>query len=250
LVFVLFTPIQAFPARAQEITVSAAIAFKESFVELGNAFETGQKGVRVRFNFGASGDLARQSAAGAPVEVFASTGLREMDELDQKGATIPGSRVNFAGNRMVLAIPVGSKAHLAAFSDLTRKEVQKIAIGNPRTVPAGRYAEELIRKLNLWEPLKDKLIFAENVRQVLDYVVRNEVDAGLVYATDALIRTKELKMVLPAPEGSHSPVVYPIAAVKNRKNEKTARAFIAWVNSAEGKRILIRYGFRTLEDNK
>ncbi|RPH86420.1 MAG: hypothetical protein EHM75_07965 [Desulfobacteraceae bacterium] len=105
MVFVLFTPIQAFPARAQEITVSAAIAFKESFVELGNAFETGQKGVRVRFNFGASGDLARQSAAGAPVEVFASTGLREMDELDQKGATIPDSRVNFAGNRMVLAIP-------------------------------------------------------------------------------------------------------------------------------------------------
>jgi molybdate transport system substrate-binding protein len=238
--------LSAGPAQGQEITVSAAIAFKESFGELGNTFEAREKGVRVRFNFGASGDLARQIAAGAPVEVFASSGLREMDELEQKGATIHGTRVNFARNKLVLAIPAASKAHLGAFPDLTRKEVQKIAIGNPRTVPAGRYAEELLRKLNLWEQLKDKLVFAENVRQVLDYVARNEVDAGLVYATDALIRSKELKRVLPAPEGSHSPVVYPIAAVKNGKNEKTARAFIAWVVSAEGQGIMARYGFKTM----
>ena len=94
------------------------------------------------------------------------------------------------------------------------------------------------------------MIFAENVRQVLDYVARGEVDAGLVYATDALTRARELKKVLPAPEGSYQPVVYPIAAVKGTKNEELARAFIAWVISAEGKHILERYGFKTLADKK
>ncbi len=249
-IFILFTLVLALPVRAQEITVSAAISLKEAFAELGKGFEAGQKGTRVQFNFGASGDLVRQIVGGAPVDVFASAGLKEMDELDRKGLTAPGTRVNFAGNTVVLAIPTASTLRLEAFSDLTRKEVKKIAIGNPRTVPAGRYAEQVLRGLQLWETLKDKLVFAENVRQVLDYVVRGEVDAGLVYATDALTRARELKKILPAPEGSHHPVVYPIAAVKGSKNEGLARAFIAWVISSEGKRILERYGFKTLADKK
>jgi molybdate transport system substrate-binding protein len=243
-------PLSAEAVRAQEITVSAAISLKEAFTELGKTFEVGQKGSRVQFNFGASGDLVRQIAGGAPVDVFASAGLKEMDELERQGLTAPGSRVNFAGNIVVLAVPATSTVLIGSFSDLLRKEVKKIAIGNPATVPVGRYAEQVLRKLNLWEPLKDKLIFAENVRQVLDYVVRNEVDAGLVYATDAATKSKELKKVLPAPEGSHLPVVYPMAAVKGGKNEGLARAFIALVISDEGKRILGRYGFKTLEDKK
>jgi len=249
LVITLFL-LSAGPVRAQEITVSAAISLKEAFVELGKGFEAGQKGTRVQFNFGASGDLARQIVGGAPVDVFASAGLKEMDELDRKGLTAPGTRVNFAGNTVVLAIPTASTLRLEAFSDLTRKEVKKIAIGNPQTVPAGRYAEQVLRGLKLWETLKDKLVFAENVRQVLDYVARGEVDAGLVYATDALARTRELKKFLPAPEGSYQPVVYPIAAVKGSKNEGLARAFIAGVLSPAGKHILQRYGLKILEDKK
>ena len=173
-----------------------------------------------------------------------------MDELDQKGLMAPGTRVNFAGNTVVLAVPAASTFPLEKFSDLTRPEVKKIAIGNPATVPAGSYAEQVLRSLQLWEPLKDKLVFAENVRQVLDYVTRGEVDAGLVYATDALTRARDLKKSLPAPEGSHQPVVYPIAVVKGTKNEGPARAFIAWLISPEGKRILERYGFKTLADKK
>jgi len=250
LIFILFTLVLTSPVRAQEITVSAAISLKEAFTELGKGFEAGQKGTRVQFNFGASGDLVRQILAGAPVDVFASAGLKEMDELEQKGFTAPGTRMNFAGNSVVLAVPTASTLRLEAFSDLTRIEVKKIAIGNPQTVPAGRYAEQVLRSLKLWEPLKDKLVFAENVRQVLDYVARGEVDAGLVYATDALTRARELKKVLPAPEGSHRSVVYPIAALKAGKNDGPARTFIAWVISPEGKRILERYGFKTLEDKK
>ncbi|MFH0786220.1 MAG: molybdate ABC transporter substrate-binding protein [Pseudomonadota bacterium] len=247
MLFILFS---ALPVQAQEITVSAAISLRDAFTELGKSFEVRHQGARVLFNFGASGNLVHQIMAGAPVEVFASAGLKEMDDLEQKGFTSPGTRVNFAGNTVVLAVPIGSTSRLEAFSDLTRKEVKKIAIGNPRTVPAGRYAEQVLKKLNLWEPLKEKLILAENVRQVLDYVARGEVDAGLVYATDALTRAKDLKKILPAPEGSHQPVVYPIAVVKGGKNQGLARAFIAWVISAEGKRFLERYGFKTLGDKK
>jgi molybdate transport system substrate-binding protein len=236
--------------RAQEITVSAAISLKEALIKLGKPFEARQKGARVQFNFGASGDLVRQIVGGAPVDVFASAGLKEMDELEQKGFTAPGTRMNFAGNTVVLAVPAASTLRLEAFSDLARKEVKKIAIGNPQTVPAGRYAEQVLKGLQLWEPLKDKLIFAENVRQVLDYVARGEVDAGLVYATDAATRARDLKKVLPAPEGSYQPVVYPIASLKGSKNEGLARAFIAWVISPEGKRILERYGFKTMADKR
>ncbi len=200
-IFIFFTWVLTFPVRAQEITVSAAISLKEAFTELSKTFEAGQKRRRVQFNFGASGDLVRQIAGGAPVDVFASAGLKEMDELERQGLTAPGSRVNFAGNTVVLAVPAASTFRLEAFSDLTRKEVKKIAIGNPQTVPAGRYAEQVLRSLNLWEPLKDKLVFAENVRQVLDYVARGEVDAGLVYATDVASRARDLKKILTGPRG-------------------------------------------------
>lgn len=248
--FILITLALTFPARAQEITVSAAISLKDAFTELGKGFEVRVKGARVQFNFGASGDLVRQIVAGAPVDVFASAGQKEMDELEQKGFTSPGTRVNFAGNTVVLAVPLGSTSRLKAFSDLTRKEIKKIAIGNPQTVPAGRYAEQVFNKLNLWEPLKEKLIFAENVRQVLDYVARGEVDAGLIYGTDALIRGRGLKKIIQAPDNSHQPVVYPMAAVKSGKQEDLARAFIAWVLSADGKRFLERSGFKIPGDKK
>jgi molybdate transport system substrate-binding protein len=245
-----FTLALTFPVQAQEITVSAAISLKDAFTELGRSFEGRQKGSRVQLNFGSSGDLVRQILAGAPVDVFASAGLKEMDELERKGFTAPGGRVNFAGNTVVLVVPRSSTFRLEVFSDLSQKEITKIAMGNPQTVPAGRYAEQVLRNLKLWEPLKDKLIFAENVRQVLDYVARSEVEAGLVYATDALTRAGGLKKVLPAPKGSHQPVVYPIAAVKGTKNEGPARAFIAWAISAEGKHILGRHGFKTLAEKK
>jgi molybdate transport system substrate-binding protein len=246
--FLLIVPMKV--ALAEEMTVSAAISLKEAFSELAKGFETRQKGVRVLFNFGASGDLVRQITAGAPVDVFASAGQKEMDELEQKGLAIPGSRTNFAGNTVVLIIPQQSSLRFESLSDLTQKEVTKIAVGHPKTVPAGRYADQVLRNLKLWDSVKKKVILAENVRQVLDYVTRGEVDAGLVYATDASTKAKDLKKILPVPEGSHQPVVYPITAVKGGKNEALARTFIAWVTSPEGENILRRYGFKNVRDKK
>jgi molybdate transport system substrate-binding protein len=240
----------AFAQSEREILVSAAVSLTNAFQEIGDLFKGKQGGVRVLFNFGASGDLARQIIGGAPVDVFASASPKDMDDLDQKDLIIKGTRVNFAGNRVVLITPFRSVFPLTSFHDLTRAEVKRVAIGNPKTVPAGRYAEEVLKHFHLSDAVKDKLIFAGNARQVLDYVARGEVDAGLVYSTDALVRAKEIKSVAEAPEQSHSPLVYPIAVIKETRNEVLAKEFISLVTSREGKTVLEKYGFRTVDERR
>jgi len=227
----------------KEIIVSAAISLKNAFEEIGRLYEA-KSGVKVLFNLGASGDLAQQIEGGAPVDIFASAAQKDMEELDSKGMIIQGTRSNFVANSIVLIVPKGTKNAPASFGGLKAKEIRKIAVGNPKTVPAGRYAEEVLTYYKLLPIVKDKLIFTENVRQVLDYVVRGEVDAGIVYATDAMTIVKEVKIVASAPEESHMPVVYPIAVVRGTRNEASARAFVALVLSPEGRRILQEYGFK------
>jgi len=226
-----------------EITVSAAISLKNAFEDIAKVFQERNPGAKVLFNFGASGDLARQIEAGAPVDVFASAAQKDMDDIDGKGLVASNSRKNFAGNAVVLIKPANSNIPISSIEDLKRKEVGKIAIGNPKTVPAGRYAEEVLRHFNLQETLKKKLIFSENVRQVLDYVARGEVDAGLVYSTDAMVRSKEVKVVMKVPEGSHQPVVYPIGVIKGTKEESLSKTFVDIVLSQNGQKILNKYGF-------
>ena len=233
-----------------EITVSAAISLKNAFQDIAAVFQERNPGAKVLFNFGASGDLARQIEAGAPVDVFASAAQKDMDDIDRKGLVASNSRKNFAGNVLVLIKPINSNIPINSLEDLLRREVGKIAIGDPRTVPAGRYAEEALRHHNLWDAVKEKLVFAENVRQVLDYVAREEVDAGLVYSTDAMVRSKEVKVVMKLPESSHQPVIYPIGVIKGTKEGSLSRAFVDLVLSSEGQRILNKYGFVTVNPPK
>lgn len=232
---------------AMEITVSAAISLKNTFEEIGKIFEEKHPRTKVRFNFGASGDLARQIEAGAPVDVFASAAQKDMDDIDQKGLITSGTRMNFAGNSVVLVKPGMSQIRMELFEDLRKPEVKKIVIGNPKSVPAGRYAEEVLKYLNLWEAVRDKLVLAEHVRQALDYVARNEVDAAMVYSTDAMIRPREVRIITKAPDRSHQPIVYPIGIVKGSKNQSLAKEFVAFVLSPAGKNLLKKYGFETVK---
>jgi molybdate transport system substrate-binding protein len=201
----------------------------------------------VSFNFGASGDLMKQIAGGAPVDVFASAAQKNMDEADKQGFIVAATRADIAANSVVLIVPAGVKTSLKSFEGLVAADIKKIAIGNPKTVPAGRYAEEVFNYFKLLPAIKDRFIFTENVRQVLDYVARDEVDAGVVYATDAAARPKETTIVAVAPEESHKPVIYPIAMVKGAKSESSAKAFISLVRSPEGQKILQKYGFKTIK---
>ncbi|MBF0475472.1 MAG: molybdate ABC transporter substrate-binding protein [Deltaproteobacteria bacterium] len=235
-------------AESEEITVSAAISLKNAFEEAKKNFETSNKNIKVLFNFGASGDLMTQIKGGAPVDVFASAAMKDMDELGKEGHVLLNTKTNFVTNTLVLIVPVASKVSIASFEDMTRPDIKRIAVGNPKTVPAGRYAEETFQHYKITEKLKDKLILAENVRQVLDYVVRGEVDAGVVYATDAMIKRQEVKIAATAPETSHKPIIYPMAVVKGSKHEKAAKMFMSFVLSPDGKKFFEKYGFKPVRN--
>ncbi len=228
---------------AAELTISAALSLKPPFEALGREYEKRHPGSRVVFNFAASGVLQKQIEAGAPADVFASASSREMDALEGSGLLLAGSRADFAGNAVVLIAAKNASLRISSFSDLNKSDVGRIAIGNPATVPAGKYAAETLRSLELWEGLRPKLVYAEHVRQVMDYTAREEVDAGMVFRTDALSRGSELKIISEAPASSHTPVVYTAAAIKGTKNEAAALGFIALVLSKEGREVLRRHGF-------
>ena len=227
----------------QEITVSAAISLKNVFEEAGKLYEARNKGIKVVFNFGASGDLIRQIEVGAPVDVFASAAQKDMDEISGKGLIVPGSRADFAANTAVLVIPANSGTRIKSFEDLAAGTIQKIAVGNFKSSPAGRYTEEVFRYYRLLPAITGKLVFAANVRQVLDYVARGEVDAGVVYSTDAKMRSTEVWVAATAPPASHQPITYPVAVVRGTKNETAARSFISFILSGEGQAVLTKYGF-------
>jgi molybdate transport system substrate-binding protein len=229
----------------KEITISAAISLKNAFEEIGNLFESQNTGAKVVFNFGASGDLVRQIEGGAPVDVFASAAQKDMDQIDTKGLIDGATRLNFVKNTVVLIQSASSTLEIKGFEDLLKPEVKMISIGNPQTVPAGKYAQEVFTHFKVWEGISKKLVLAENVRQVLDYVTKNEVDAGVVYATDAAVQAGKIKIVATAPTGSHKPVVYPVAMVKSSNNKPLAKAFITMLTSDAGMNILKKFGFES-----
>ena len=231
-------------AHAQEILVSAAISLKEAVEEVGRQFQSAHPGVTVRFNLGASGELQKQIEAGAPVDLFLSAGQRQMDVLEQQRLLLPKSRRIVARNVLTLIAPGTSTLTLRGPADLARAEVHRVVLGNPKTVPAGQYADECLRSLGLWEALQAKLIFAENVRQVLEYVARGEVDAGFVYATDLLSRPGPGREVARPPQTSYSPITYPGAVVGASTQQALARAFLDLLASPSGQQALARFGFQ------
>lgn len=227
----------------ENLTVSAAVSLKDAFNEIGELYKS-KTGRTVNFNFGASGALQKQIETGAPVDVFASAGAKQMDDLAKSKIEI-FERRNFARNKLVLIVPADSKSNLTDFSKLADSEIKKIAVGNPKTVPAGQYTAQVFEKLNLQTALQTKLIFAEDVRQVLDYVVRGEVDAGVVYASDAKIAGEKIRTAAEAAENLHDPIYYPIAVI-NTKQMSAGKEFIELVLSTEGQLILQKYGFSSL----
>ena len=171
--------------------------------------------------------------------------MNQMDELAVRGLILPDSRKNFARNALVLIEPLYGPP-ISSVADLTKGEVRRIAIGNPRTVPAGQYTVQTFNSLKLLPAINPKLIYAEDVRQVLDYVMRGEVDAGFVYASDALMVSNRIKTVAETPETSHEPIVYPIAIVRESRRPDQARQFVELLLSTEGQNILVKHGFLSI----
>jgi molybdate transport system substrate-binding protein len=228
-------------AAEQELIVSAAASLTNAFQEIGQRFSISDPGTKVVPNFAASGALLQQIGKGAPVDVFASADQKTMDQADEKKLILSETRKNFVSNSLVLIIPLGSKIPIKSPQDLAAKEVTRVALGNPDTVPAGRYTQEVLKNEGLWEKLSPKFIPADSVRQVLDYVSRGEVDAGFVFATDAAVAREKVQVV--ATLEKHKPILYPVAVVAATQKKDLAQRFIDFVLSKEGQEILSKYGF-------
>lgn len=228
-------------AAAQQLTVSTAASLTDAFKELAPKFEAARPGVTLRLNFGASGVLLQQISQGAPVDVFASADQDTMNRAAEQKAIDPESRRNFVSNALVLIEPAKEALGLKSLHDLTGTAVRKIALGKPATVPAGRYTREVLEGAKLWPALEPRFVYADNVRQVLDYVARGEVEAGFVYRTDAALMPDRVRIAL-TPAGQ-TLVTYPIALVSDSRQKALAREFIAFVLSEPAQQVLARYGF-------
>lgn len=229
----------AFPVHAADLLVSAAASLTNAYGEMKEPFEKANPGTNLVLNFAASGALLKQMEQGAPVDVFASA---DQETMDRAGSLIDSeSRTDFAGNSLVLIVPADSKLTLTGPKDLQQEQVKLIAIGNPDSVPVGRYTKAALTAAGLYEGLTPKFVLAESVRQALDYVSRGETQAGLVYATDAAQGGDKVKVV--ATVEGHKPITYPIARLQKSANKEMAQAFIDYVNSPEGQAILAKYGF-------
>jgi molybdate transport system substrate-binding protein len=228
-------------AAGSSLTVSAAISLKDALDEIAKLYNAEQPGTAIRFNLGGSGTLQRQIEQGAPVDIFFSASSKEMDALESKGLLIPDSRRNLVRNSVVLIVPAGSN-EISNFQDLTKPAAKIIAIGEPRTVPAGKYAQEVLAHFGLFDQVKPKLVLAKDVRQVLTYVETGNADAGIVYATDAKSSSK-VSVVATAPADSHSPVIYPGAIIKNSVSPAAGKNFLEFLTGAKAREVFQKYGF-------
>lgn len=228
-------------AAQKEITISAAASLKDSLTEIQKLYTQKNPGIKLTFNFGASGTLQQQIEQGAPADLFISAGKSQVDALEAKNLTIKESRVNLLNNTLVLVVGKDN-AKITAIQDLAKSDVKQISIGTPESVPAGKYAKESLTNLKLWDALQSKMVLAKDVTQVLNYVETGNVDAGFVYASDAKGSTKT-KVVAAAPKDSHSAIVYPAAIVTSTKNKAETEAFLKYLQSSEAQQIFANYGF-------
>ena len=233
--------VAALPATAAELTVSAASSLTESFRDIASAYEAAHPGTKVDLNFAASGVLLQQVSRGAPVDVLATADTETMAQAAKGGLLETESRQTFATNRLVVVVPPGRKDAPRTLAALAGTGVQRVAIGNPDSVPVGRYARTALQDARLWDAITAKTITTQNVRQSLDYVARGEVDAGFVYASDYQATPGRVVRAFDVP--LKTPINYPVAVIKNSARAAEARRFVAFVVSPQGQAILRRHGF-------
>jgi molybdate transport system substrate-binding protein len=225
-----------------QITVSAAASLTEAFTDMEKEFETENPDIDVVYNFGASGTLRTQIEGGAPIDVFASAAQDQMDMLASKGFIYNDTREDFVENSLVMIVPKGNALELTGMQDLTKTEVEKISIGNPETVPAGKYAKEALTNAGLWDSVSGKMLMAENVKQALVYVERGEAEAGFVFSTDASsAENGSIEVITSVPVTT--PITYPIAVLSSTQHQEDSQLFIDFVTGEKGKSILEQYGF-------
>ena len=225
-------------ASASEILVSAASDLTGAFKEIGEMYEK-ESGNRVVFNFGSTGILAQQIEGGAPVDLFAAANKRYVDELEKKGLIIPETKRVYAIGRIVLATPKEG-VKLNSVEELARPDIKRIAIANPSHAPYGMAAKEAMEKNGIWNKIKDKVVYAENIRQAMQYLETANVDAAILALSVTIGSDVNYT---PIPQELYSPIEQTLAVIKGGKNEKKARELAEFINGPKGRAVMDRYGF-------
>ncbi|NYT86328.1 molybdate ABC transporter substrate-binding protein [Pollutimonas harenae] len=228
-------------ASAADMLVGAAASLTNAFTELATQFQQKHPATKVLMSFASSDVLAKQVIEGAPMDIYASADQTAMDQAVDAGSIETDTRHDFARNELVLIVPADDPNNIRSLADLRSAGVKRIALGNPASVPVGRYTKGLLEQAGDWTTIKKNEVLGQNVRQVLAYVARGEVDAGFVYATDAAIMPGKVNVVATLP--STTPLLYPIALVKRDGRHPEAKAFLDFIDSDEGQAVLSKYGF-------
>lgn len=227
--------------HAKTLTVSAASSLTNAIKDIAFEFEKQYPNVKVQLNFASSGQLVQQIVKGAPGDVFASADQETMNKLSEKKLIKSADRYDFASNTLVVIVPKTSKKIPSKLDQLSDSTYQRVAIGLPASVPVGNYTQIVLQKQGLWSAVEVKMIGSQNVRQVLDYVARGEVDVGFVYATDAAMMTNKVKVAFSVP--TEEKILYPIAPIAESSQYPLAQKFVSFVQSEKAREILKRYGF-------
>lgn len=225
---------------AAAITVSAAASLSDVLTVLAKRFESAT-GQRVQINAAASNTLARQIVEGAPVDLFISADEAQMAAAEKSGRMDSASRVALLSNHLVIVVPSDTPNAIDRPADLATARVRRVAMGQPESVPAGVYGRQWLEKLGLWAAVQPKTVPMPSVRAALAAVREGRVDAGIVYATDALT-TKDVRIIYRVPVGDGPRIVYPAAVVRG-PNEPAARRFLTFLQSADARRVFEAAGF-------
>lgn len=230
-------------AKPVELHVSAALGLKEALLDIQKDYEKNHPQVKIVYNLAASGVLAAQIEQGAPADLFIAAANKQMNDLEAKGLIVPTTRRPLVGNDLVLITAKDRKLPINSFEELTK--AASFGLGAPETVPVGQYGIEVMRKLKIWETVKDKAVLAKDVRTIVAYVETGNVDAGIVFSTVAALSDKVV-IAARAPAGTHEPIIFPATMLKNAGHPKEAADFLAYLAGPNGMKAFEKYGFRPL----
>lgn len=227
-----------------ELNISAAASLQEAMVELEKEFKNINPDVKLTVNLGSSGSLMQQIQEGAPCDLFISAGAKQMDTLVEDGTVEKDAVKTLLTNDLVLVAAKGEKVD--SLDALKTDDVEKIAIGDPESVPAGKYAKEVLDNTKLYDNVKDKLVLAKDVKEVLSWVQKGNADVGFVYLSDAT-GVDDVDVVLTTDDDSHSEIAYPVAVLKDSKQAKVAQQFEDFLLSDTAQNILEKHGFNKVK---
>ena len=227
-----------------ELNISAAASLKEAIADLEAAYTSKNPEVSFVINYGSSGSLQQQIEQGAPCDLFISAGEKQMTALEEEGLLLDGTNKDLVKNSLVLV--TSNDSEISSIDSLNSDAVSKIALGEPASVPAGKYADETLTSLAIKDSLNNKLVFAKDVKEVLAWTASGNADAGFVYLSDAL-SSDGVKIVETISEEYHSPITYPVAIIKDSDDIDAAKAFEDFLFTDEAQEIFEKYGYKSVE---